>query len=59
MKFVFRGWFEKGKRKMKFTKEIEAENEKLALEKLYSVIGSNHKVKRVKIHVEEVEKVEG
>ncbi len=59
MKFVFRGWFEKGKRKIRFTKEIEAENEKLALEKLYSVLGSNHKVKRNKIHVEGVEKVEG
>ncbi len=58
MRFLFRGWYEKGKRKIKFTKEIEAENEKLALEKLYSILGSNHKVKRVKIHVEGVEKVE-
>ena len=58
MKFVFRGWFEKGKRKLRFTKEIEAQNEKLAIEKLYSTIGSNHKVKRIKIHIEEVETVD-
>jgi large subunit ribosomal protein LX len=58
MRFVFRGYFEKGRRKIKFTKEIEDENEKLAREKLYSILGSNHKVKRVKIHVEEVKRVE-
>jgi len=58
MKFRFRGYIVKGVRKLKFTKEIEAPNEKLALEKLYSILGSNHKVKRVRIIVEGVEKLE-
>ena len=58
MKFLFRGYFEKGKKRISFTKQIEAQNEKLAIERLYSIIGSSHKVKRVKIHVEGVEKVE-
>jgi large subunit ribosomal protein LX len=59
MKFVFRGSFEKGKRRIRFTREIEADSEKMALEKLYSLIGSNHKVKRVKIKVDEVKRIEG
>ena len=59
MRFVFRGHYEKGKRRIRFTREVEAESEKLAREKLYSLLGSNHKVKRVRIHIEEVKKVEG
>ncbi|MEM0215395.1 MAG: 50S ribosomal protein L18Ae [Archaeoglobaceae archaeon] len=41
----------------KFKKVIKAESEKLALEKLFSIIGSNHKVKRHLIKVEEIKKV--
>lgn len=56
MRFLFRGWFMKKGKKYKFTKELEAESEKLAIEKLFSLLGSNHKVKRRHIHVESVEK---
>ncbi len=42
----------------KFTKEVEAENEKEALEYVYSKLGSDHKVKRHLIKVEKVEKCE-
>ena len=56
MKFIFRGWFTKKGRRFRFTKEVEADSERLALEKLLSLLGSNHKVKRRHIHVESVEK---
>ena len=58
MRFRFTGYWMKGSRKMKFTKEVEAPNEKLATEKLYSLLGSNHHVKRSKIVIEGVERVE-
>jgi len=38
----------------KFTKEVRALNEKQALEKVYSILGSNHKLKRHHIQVERV-----
>lgn len=41
----------------KFRKLIQAEKESLAIEKLYSIIGSNHKVKRNLIRIEEIKKV--
>ncbi|MCS7143543.1 MAG: 50S ribosomal protein L18Ae [Archaeoglobaceae archaeon] len=41
----------------KFRKVVKAESEKLAVEKLMSIIGSNHKVKRNLIKVEEIKKV--
>lgn len=41
----------------KFKKLITAEKESLAVEKLYSIIGSNHKVKRNLIRIEEIKKV--
>ena len=37
-----------------FTKEIEAENEDLARERLYTLIGSQHNRKRTQIEIEEV-----
>jgi len=43
---------------MPFKKIVEAHNEKFAVEKTYSLIGSNHKVKRNLIKIEKVEKVE-
>ncbi len=48
---ILRGW-------MKFKKVVEAHNEKFALEKVYSLIGSNHKVKRHLIKIENIRKVE-
>ncbi|MCS7119121.1 MAG: 50S ribosomal protein L18Ae [Archaeoglobaceae archaeon] len=41
----------------KFRKLVDARSEKMALEKLYSIIGSNHKVKRNLIKVEEIRRV--
>jgi large subunit ribosomal protein LX len=41
----------------KFTKIIESENEKNALEKTYSVIGSQHGLKRRNIVIENVAEV--
>ncbi|MFN3383891.1 MAG: 50S ribosomal protein L18Ae [Archaeoglobaceae archaeon] len=41
----------------RFKKLIKAEKESLAVEKLYSLIGSNHKVKRNLIKIEEIKKV--
>ncbi len=41
-----------------FRKVVEAHNEKFAIEKTYSLIGSNHKVKRNLIKIESVKKVE-
>ncbi|SNR24177.1 50S ribosomal protein L18Ae [Halorubrum vacuolatum] len=37
-----------------FTKEIEAENESLARERLYTLIGSQHNRKRTQIEIDEV-----
>ncbi|MCX8172816.1 MAG: 50S ribosomal protein L18Ae [Archaeoglobaceae archaeon] len=41
----------------RFRKVVRAESEKLAVEKLLSIIGSNHKVKRNLIRIEEIKKV--
>jgi len=41
----------------RFRKLVDAKSEKLALENLYSLIGSNHKVPRHLIRVEEIRKV--
>jgi len=42
----------------KFKKIIEAKTEKYAIEKIFSLIGSNHKIKRHMIKIKEVRKVE-
>lgn len=54
MRFEVRGAFKTQEGWQKFTKVVEANNEKYALEKVYSLIGSNHKVKRNLIKIEEV-----
>lgn len=41
----------------KFVKYVRAVNEKDALEKVYSLLGSNHKLKRYHIKVKEVKEV--
>lgn len=41
-----------------FTKEIEGENEEEAKEKILSIIGSLHKVKRNKIKIEEIKELQ-
>ncbi|ADV65417.1 50S ribosomal protein L18Ae [Desulfurococcus mucosus] len=42
----------------KFTKEVRGVDEKDALEKVYSILGSNHKLKRYHIRVESVEEID-
>ncbi len=56
MLYEVRGFFRIGKEWMKFTKVVTAHNEKFAVEKTYSILGSNHKVKRNLIKIEEVKK---
>ncbi|MCS7121028.1 MAG: 50S ribosomal protein L18Ae [Archaeoglobaceae archaeon] len=41
----------------RFKKVVDAHNERFALEKVYSILGSNHKVKRNLIKIEEIKKV--
>ncbi len=54
MKFLIKGKFRMGRVIQNFNKEIEADNKKNALEKLYAKFGSDHKVKRRFIKVEEI-----
>lgn len=55
--FEIRGSFKDLEGWRKFRKVIEAESEKMAIEKLMSIIGSNHKVKRNLIKIDEIKKV--
>lgn len=55
--FEIRGFYKDSEGWKKFRKIITAEKESLAVEKLYSIIGSNHKVKRNLIKIEEIKKV--
>lgn len=53
LEFEIRGkYFEKGIQR-KFTKRINALNESTAIEKAMALIGSNHKVRRKNIMIEE------
>ncbi|MBO8179507.1 MAG: 50S ribosomal protein L18a [Archaeoglobus sp.] len=54
MRFEVRGSFKTQEGWQRFTKVVEANNEKYAVEKVYSLVGSNHKVKRNLIKIEEV-----
>lgn len=40
-----------------FTKTIEAQNENVARERIYSLVGSQHAVKRTGVELETVEEV--
>jgi len=57
MKFEVTGTFKAGREMAKFTKEVEAESEDLAVEKVYALLGSEHRTKRPDIDVESVEKL--
>lgn len=56
MKFVLSGNLRIGARKMPFTKEVDAKDEKAARELAYSLFGSEHGTKRRWIDIEKVEK---
>ncbi|WNY22961.1 hypothetical protein MmiHf6_02550 [Methanimicrococcus hongohii] len=55
--YLITGKFKPGFFWEKFTKTIESENEKNALEKVYSLMGSKHGLKRRCIVVESVKEV--
>ncbi len=51
------GRYRKGRKMIKFTKNIGAKKKERALEILYSDLGSKHHVKRSQIVIESVEEV--
>ncbi len=57
MKFVITGKMEIKPKARLFSKEIEAETRKIALERLYSDMGSKHGLRRSKVKVIKVEEV--
>lgn len=52
--YRIRGWFRQGLDIHRFTKELPALSESQALERIYSLLGSRHKVKRNQINIEEI-----
>ncbi|MCS7109673.1 MAG: 50S ribosomal protein L18Ae [Candidatus Micrarchaeota archaeon] len=57
MKFRIIGMMKIKDKEQKFSKIIEAENEKFALHKLYSIMGNAHGLRRRDIKIEKVEKM--
>ncbi|MDR2944648.1 MAG: 50S ribosomal protein L18a [Methanosarcinales archaeon] len=55
--YLISGKFKPGFLWEKFAKTIESENEKNALEKVYSTMGSKHGLKRRSIVVESIQEV--
>lgn len=55
--FRVKGWFKQGYEKQAFTQELPALSEKQALERIYSEVGSKHKIKRHLINIEEVTEI--
>ncbi|MDD1721604.1 MAG: 50S ribosomal protein L18a [Euryarchaeota archaeon] len=53
--FRITGSFKAGRSWERFTKKVMSNNEKNAAEKLYSLIGSEHGLKRNMIHIESIE----
>jgi large subunit ribosomal protein LX len=53
--FQITGSFKAGRSWERFTKKVSSNNEKNAAEKLYSLIGSEHGLKRKMIRIESVE----
>ncbi len=58
MKFKMQGTMKINKKEQKFSKIIEAENEKMALQKLYSLIGNSHGLTRRNIKIEKTNKMQ-
>ncbi len=58
MFFEIKGKFRKNRKWRNFTKKVDAQNERMAIEKTYSLIGSNHKVKRNLIEINNIGQVE-
>ncbi|MHA1238169.1 MAG: 50S ribosomal protein L18Ae [Candidatus Odinarchaeia archaeon] len=56
-KFIIEGFFVKAPNKYPFMKEVRGLKKEHALEKIYSEIGSNHKVKRRSIKILSIKEV--
>ncbi|MHA1231499.1 MAG: 50S ribosomal protein L18Ae [Candidatus Helarchaeota archaeon] len=56
--FQINGKYRKEKNEYNFSQNVSAYSEKHAIEKVYSIIGSRHKVKRYNIKILEVKKIE-
>jgi large subunit ribosomal protein LX len=52
--FIVTGKFKAGNTWEKFTKKIESQNEKNATDKVYSIFGSKHGIKRSQIQIETI-----
>jgi len=55
--FRIRGSFGMGDREQPFVKEFRSVNKANAIERLYSDLGSKHKVKRSRIRIKEVKEI--
>lgn len=53
--FRIRGSFRKGDTTENFTKELRSVSQERATELLYSLLGSNHKVKRAQVFIEKID----
>ncbi|MDY6779339.1 MAG: 50S ribosomal protein L18Ae [Halobacteria archaeon] len=58
MKYVVTGTFYPGGDEREFTKRVEADNEDVARERVYTDLGSKHRLKRTQIEVESVEEAD-
>ena len=56
-KFEVKGTFMEKRAEKKFTKTVIAYNENTARENVYSLFGSNHKLKRRQIFIKELKEV--
>lgn len=56
-KYVVNGKIGKGANARPFEKQVEADSEKLAKEKVYALLGSNAGLKRPLISIESVSKI--
>jgi large subunit ribosomal protein LX len=55
--YRIRGWFKQGLFKQKFTRDILALKKEQALERVYSDVGSRHRLTRNEIHIEDAVEV--
>ena len=55
--YRIRGWFKQGLYRQKFTRELLALSKEQALERVYSELGSRHKLKRNLINIDEVAEI--
>ena len=55
--YRIRGWFKQGLYRQNFTRELLALSKEQALERVYSELGSRHKLKRNLINIDEVTEI--